>query len=137
MLQSVWSDQDATVRVGGADVPHVHQMPKPRQAGGVPIWVSGRVNANVIARVVRFGAGWIPWGDDAVDPRPGITRMRAALRDAGRSDELLVTASLPDDLTEVPALVDAGITDFRIARRASDDELADLVAAFRQASSRA
>jgi alkanesulfonate monooxygenase SsuD/methylene tetrahydromethanopterin reductase-like flavin-dependent oxidoreductase (luciferase family) len=112
-------------------------MPKPLQAGGVPIWVSGRINANVVARVVRFGAGWIPWGDDAVDPRPGIERLRAALRAAGRADDLLVTATLPDDLADVPRLVEAGITDFRIARRAGDDELAELVAEFRQASSRA
>jgi hypothetical protein len=95
------------------------------------------MNQNVIARVVRFGAGWIPWGDDAADPRPGIERLRAALRAAGRDDDLLVTASLPDELDDVPALVDAGITDFRIARRVSDHELADLVAAFRQTSSRA
>ena len=138
VLQSVWRDADAALDVGGRVVEHIHQMPKPAQPGGVPIWVSGRMNRNVVARVVRFGAGWIPWGDDATDPRPGIARLREAMAASGRDgDQLLVTASLPDDLGAVPALIDAGVTDFRINRRVGDDELAALVDEFRQTSSRA
>ena len=40
-------------------------MPKPVQPGGVPIWISGTVNATGgHAALARFGSGWIPWGDD-------------------------------------------------------------------------
>ena len=93
----------------------IHQMPKPVQAGGVPIWVSGRsTNRRVLDRVARFGSGWIPWGDDAKDPRPGIERIREAMASAGRPDDpLQVTTGLPKDLGLVPDLVAAGVTDFR------------------------
>jgi alkanesulfonate monooxygenase SsuD/methylene tetrahydromethanopterin reductase-like flavin-dependent oxidoreductase (luciferase family) len=113
-------------------------MPKPAQPGGVPVWVSGRsTNARVVERVVRFGAGWIPWGDDAQDPLAGLDRMRAALDAAGRDPaSLQVTAALPADVDEVPALAAAGITDFRIAQRVDDDDLHALVAAFRAVAGR-
>lgn len=93
----------------------IHQMPKPLQPGGVPIWVSGRsTNPRVLSRITRFGAGWIPWGDDARNPAPGIARIREALAAADRSDDhLQVTATLPTNLSDVPALAAAGITDFR------------------------
>jgi alkanesulfonate monooxygenase SsuD/methylene tetrahydromethanopterin reductase-like flavin-dependent oxidoreductase (luciferase family) len=114
-------------------------MPKPRQPGGVPVWVSGRsTNRRVLDRIARFGSGWIPWGDDAVDPAPGIARIREAMAAAGRDDDpLQVVGTLPRDLSEVPALVAAGVTDFRSRRplpddpAAVEDDLADLVQQFR------
>src|SRR5581483_76077 len=36
----------------------VHCRPRPVQAGGVPVLVSGRLNQRVLARIGRFGAGW-------------------------------------------------------------------------------
>lgn len=65
--QTVWRERSATITVGGERVEHVHQMPAPTQAGGVPIWVSGTVNRRVAQRLARYGAGWIPWGDAATD----------------------------------------------------------------------
>lgn len=113
----------------------IHQMPKPLQPGGVPIWVSGRsTNRAVIRRVARFGSGWIPWGDDADDPGPGIERLRAALEDAGRGDvDLQVTSRLPDDRARFENLMDAGVTDFRITGVPLDETaLAETVARVRE-----
>lgn len=113
----------------------IHQMPKPLQPGAVPIWVSGRsTNPAVIRRVARFGSGWIPWGDDADDPRPGIERLRAALDDVGRGDvDLQVTSRLPDDRARFEDLVDAGVTDFRITGVPLDEPaLAESVARVRE-----
>lgn len=131
--------REPVVHLPGADP--IHQMPKPLQPGGVPIWVSGRsTNRRVRERVARFGSGWIPWGDDALDPAPGIRRIRQAMADAGRAnDRLQVVAALPADLGDVPALVAAGITDFRYQRALPADPthaeelLADLVEKFRAA----
>jgi alkanesulfonate monooxygenase SsuD/methylene tetrahydromethanopterin reductase-like flavin-dependent oxidoreductase (luciferase family) len=99
-------------------------MPKPRQAGGVPIWVSGRCNPPVARRLARFGSGWIPWGEDAADPAGSIPRMRQAVDAAGgRSASLAVLAPLvlrrrPDGSLDLdastdglPSLIDAGVTD--------------------------
>jgi probable F420-dependent oxidoreductase len=154
LCQTVWRDTDATLAIGDATVEHVHQMPKPRQDGGVPIWVSGTLNPRVIARVARFGSGWIPWGPDALDPTAGIARLREALDAAGRGDvDLQVTGALPvvrgadgevdvaRTMDGVPPLVAAGLTDLRAGikvppeRSAAVDVLAPLVAAFRDAIS--
>jgi probable F420-dependent oxidoreductase len=154
VCQALWREHDATIELGGQPVEHIHQMPKPRQPGGVPIWVSGTLNPRVIARVARFGSGWIPWGPDALDPTAGLAQLRDALEAAGRTEPLQVAGTLPavkDDrggldldrtMDAVPALVDAGITDFRIPfavpreRAEAAEQLAEVVTAFRAAVGR-
>ena len=101
-------------------------MPKPVQPGGVPLWVSGRVNERVAQRLARFGSGWIPWGEDAADLPTSIPRMREAVaHEGGNADALQVAGNLSvvrrDDrsidsertMADVPQLVAAGVTDFR------------------------
>jgi len=154
VCQTVWRERDAGYDSDELHFEHIHQMPKPVQDGGVPLWISGTLNRRVIDRVVRFGAGWIPWGDDIADPAKGIGVMREALAAAGRGDDVLqVTTGLPIvkdadgnlDLARtmegVPPLVDAGITDFRVYAVPSDpseaaDFLEGLVGAFRAAVGR-
>src|SRR6476646_1149784 len=95
VCQALWRERDATVEIGGHAVEHVHQMPKPVQQGGVPLWVSGTLNPRVIARVARFGSSWIPWGPDALDPTAGLARLREAMDAAGRPEPLQVAGTLP------------------------------------------
>ena len=155
VCQTVWRERDARYESDDLRFEHIHQMPKPLQPGGVPIWVSGTLNPRVIQRVARFGSGWIPCGDDIADPAKGIRVMHEALEKAGRGDvKLQVTTGLPtvkDDaggldlartMDGVPPLVDAGITDFRVYVVPSDlsearDFLAGVVAAFRAVVGRA
>lgn len=128
MCRRLWTEPAVQLPTGP-----VHQMPKPVQPGGVPIWVSGRsTNSRVVERVVRFGSGWIPWGDDAADPTPGIQRIRRAMAEAGRNDRLEVTASLPDDRDRFARLLAAGVTDFRArVMLPTETALVDLVERFR------
>ena len=146
LCQALW--RDPVVDLPGAGP--IHMMPKPRQPGGVPIWVSGRINPNVVRRLARFGSGWIPWGDDAADPATAIPRMRAAVTDAGGDPAALqVVGTLRmarDDaghvdvatsVARVPALVDAGVTDVRVQLRPDDLDrarLEQLVAGFRESA---
>jgi probable F420-dependent oxidoreductase len=114
VCQTLWRETDARYESPELQFAHIHQMPKPLQPGGVPIWVSGRINPRVIRRVVQFGSGWIPWGDDAKDPAQGVAVLRDALTQAGRDPSALqVTATLPMEMDDVPAMMAAGITDFR------------------------
>ena len=154
VCHALWTAPVASLADAESSFDSIHAMPKPAQPGGVPIWVSGRINPKTIARVVRFGTGWIPWGDDGVDPRPGVTTLRSALAAAGRDgDSLLVQGTLPVVATPdgvdidatmagVPALVDAGITDFRFRTKWPDDIaqlerlLADTTRAFRRVTCR-
>ena len=127
VCQTLWREPRAKVELDGLGFEAIHMMPKPRQPGGVPIWVSGRVNERVARRVARFGSGWIPWGEDADDPAASIPRMRDAVASAGgNADALQVAGNLPvvrrDDrsidpeptMANVPQLVATGVTDLRV-----------------------
>src|SRR5262249_892046 len=78
VCQALWREPRAEVDLPGLAFDAIHMMPKPLQPGGVPIWVSGRVNQRVARRLARFGSGWIPWGEDADDLAGSIPRMREA-----------------------------------------------------------
>jgi probable F420-dependent oxidoreductase len=155
VCERLWTHQTADYRSEELSFDNIHAMPKPTQTGGVPVWVSGRANNRVVDRLVRFGVGWIPWGDDIADPVPGITRIRAALTDAGRdAAELQVQGVLPvvrtaerdvnleATMAGLAPLLDAGVTDFKAylrltgGRQQTLDELSPLVAAFRAAVGR-
>jgi probable F420-dependent oxidoreductase len=155
VCQTLWRDSPARFESDELRFESIHCMPHPVQAGGVPIWVSGTVNRRVIDRLARFGSGWIPWGPAARDLTSSIVEVRDALAAAGRDPTgLQVTGSLPTAtgpdgkpdlggiMDVVPALVDAGVTDFRIGLRlpedpaAVTDHLSEVVGLFRAAVGR-
>lgn len=122
---------------GVVDLPtgRIHQMPKPLQPGGVPIWVGGRSsNPRMVERLVRFGSGWIPWGEDATEPRDGVRRIREAMDTAGReADVLRVSGALPAEEDRFVELLDSGVTDFRIPNsNGSESEIAETIEQFHQ-----
>jgi probable F420-dependent oxidoreductase len=150
VCQTLWREQRARYSSPELEFEHIHQMPKPHQPGGVPIWVSGTVNKRVATRLARFGSGWIPWGDAAGDLTTGIPRMAEAVAAAGGDlTGMQITGRVPtvkgDDgspdlartMDAVPALAEAGVTDFRIAvpvpteLDAATERFAEVVAAFR------
>jgi probable F420-dependent oxidoreductase len=153
VCQALWRNETANYDSDELSFSHIHQMPKPTQPGGVPIWVSGTVNGRSMDRLARYGSGWIPWGDDAADVADGIARMRAAVTDRGRDpgDIGVVGTLVPvrdsdkrvdlaQTMASVPPFREAGVTDFRIAlpvpseQAALTDYLGEVVAAFRSAS---
>lgn len=153
VCQVLWSQQRAGFSDPELTFDAIHQMPKPLQPGGVPIWVSGRVGPRVVERVARFGHGWIPWGDDAADPVAGAMRMRRALTDAGHDPaglEIVGKLPVPDTSADgiaaamdaVGPQIDAGITDLRLGLRLPGesseavDVLGRVVAAFRDVTGR-
>ena len=100
-------------------------MPKPTQKPGVPLWVSGTVNKRSMTRLAKFGNGWIPWGEDAINISNGIESMREVVSALGRDpSSIAVVGTLPivreEDtinieatMENVPSLVASGVTDFR------------------------
>jgi probable F420-dependent oxidoreductase len=126
VCQTLWREPSAKVDLDGLAFEAIHMMPKPRQPGGVPVWVSGRLNERVAHRLARFGSGWIPWGEDAADLAASIPRMREAVAAAkGDAGVIQVAGTLPtvrreDGSVDLDAtmdrtipLVEAGVTDFR------------------------
>lgn len=154
VCRTLWTESVADHDSAELHFERIHQMPKPVTPGGVPLWVSGTVNARSMRRLARFGSGWIPWGADAADPAAGIARMRAAVAEHGRDPaDLGVVGTLrvpttddgaPDPeaaMAGVGALLDAGVTDVRLGMAVPDDPamaadvLGRAVASFRTLSS--
>lgn len=147
VCQTLWREQRADFASPELTFEGIHAMPKPAQPGGLPIWVSGRVNERVARRLARFGHGWIPWGEDAADLVASIPRMRAAVEHAGGDPGFAVVGALPAlrgpdgsvdaaaTLARVPELAAAGVTDFLVQGRAPESTAAaaDLYGALVQA----
>jgi probable F420-dependent oxidoreductase len=152
---ALWTEPVVNYESPGLTFERIHMMPKPLQPGGVPIWVSGRINARVVDRLCRFGLRWIPWGDDAAELEKSIATMRDRIAATGVApDGLQVVANLRVYRTDagdidhertfapVPGLVAAGATDFlaRFPPRPPDAEteasLREFVAGFRALTGR-
>jgi probable F420-dependent oxidoreductase len=150
VCQTLWREQRAQYDSELLQFDNIHMMPKPAQAGGVPLWISGTVNDLVARRLARFGSGWIPWGPASRDIVTGAKQMGEALAAHGRDiADLQIVGSVavvrdsagapdfPRSMEALPPLVEAGVTDFRIHLPASSDagadaaQLVDAVAAFR------
>jgi probable F420-dependent oxidoreductase len=154
ICHALWSQMRADFTSPTLRFQRIHMMPKPMQAGGVPIWVSGSVNPRVARRLARYGARWIPWLAPAADLAAEVARMREALDRAGGDHASLqvvgtLTAGSDEDgrldiagtVARVPALIAAGATDVRLTLRVPDDpgqhfeQVSAVVAAFRAVTS--
>jgi probable F420-dependent oxidoreductase len=151
VCERLWRASRATYDSEELRFDGIHMMPKPIAPDGVPIWVSGTLNDRVIARIARFGAGWIPWGAELGDLASAIPRMREGVAALGRDPSRIgVVGSIvvvPDGhgrvdaaaaMAAVPDMVTIGITDLRLfmtmpaSRTELADRLGELAAAFRE-----
>jgi probable F420-dependent oxidoreductase len=127
VCQTLWREPRAAYRSDELSFEAIHQMPKPLQEGGVPIWVSGTPNKAVARRLATYGSGWIPWGPAMADPISGVAQMRELVEAAGGDPSSLQvlgyatvvrrgdgSVDLDATMESVPALVEAGITDVRL-----------------------
>jgi probable F420-dependent oxidoreductase len=83
VCQTLWTEQRASYDSPELTFDGIHQMPKPLQPGGIPIWISGTVNKRVARRLSKFGYRWIPWGPAITDLEGAIRAMKQAIVDAG------------------------------------------------------
>ncbi len=151
VCQLLWTEQRAAYSSPELTFTDIHQMPKPVQPGGIPIWISGTVNKRVARRLSSFGTRWIPWGPAIVNLEESVATMKQAIADAGgdpaglevQGTALLRRAddgSLDVDASLGPALkqIASGATDVRFGGSLPDDtqqagdEFAELVSAFRE-----
>lgn len=126
VCQELWRSTTANYSSPELQFENIHQMPKPRQEGGIPIWVSGTINARVVRRLADYGSGWIPWGPDGADLPGSIPRLRAAIEAAGGDPDVQVQGhaiAVRDESGELDLhatfaastpLIEAGVTDLRI-----------------------
>ncbi len=127
VCQTLWTQHSADYAAPELTFERIHQMPKPVQPHGIPVWVSGTVNDAVARRLHRFGTGWIPWGPAIADPAGAIAAMKDRIAALGGDPAGLQvlghahTVKRPDGGVDVDAtvasavpLIAAGVTDVRV-----------------------
>ncbi len=153
VCQTLWTEQRASYSSEELSFDGIHQMPKPVQTAGVPLWISGTVNNAVARRIARFGSGWIPWGSAYADIPASIAAMKDKIVEFGGDPSDLQVQGVarvvkgdngsidyPASAAAVPALVEAGVTDIRFPASLTADPdraldiMSSLVAAFRDAT---
>jgi probable F420-dependent oxidoreductase len=153
VCQLLWTQQRAVYDSPELTFDGIHQMPKPLQPGGIPVWISGTVNKRVARRLASFGTRWIPWGRDIAHLEESIPAMKQAIADVGGDpSDLQVqgTAMLKSDsngvldvdasVAVVPMQIANGATDIRFGGPLPKDlaqateQLSELVSAFRSAT---
>jgi probable F420-dependent oxidoreductase len=153
VCQTLWRESPAYCSSENLSFGPVHSYPHPVQTAGVPIWISGTLNSRVVSRIARFATGWMPWGDEMIDPAAAVPRLRESLAALGRdprgvrvlgalrlTEGRSGTLDLDRTMEQVPSHLDAGITDFtlggRVPRSAAEgaDVLPAVVEAFRAAA---
>ena len=155
VCQTLWRDESAKHHGEHYQFEKIHLNPKPLHACGVPFWISGTLNPNVLRRIVKYGSGWIPWGPDGMNPIEGLKKIHEALAKAGRSLEGFESTSyipvaygankkvdVEKTMSVVAPMVAGGLTDLRItldlptSEAAVEDLLTPLVQAFRRNAGR-
>jgi probable F420-dependent oxidoreductase len=153
VCQTLWRESPAYCSSENLSFGPVHSYPHPVRTAGVPIWISGTLNSRVVSRIARFATGWMPWGDEMIDPAAAVPRLRESLAALGRdprgvrvlgalrlTEGRSGTLDLDRTMEQVPSHLDAGITDFtlggRVPRSAAEgaDVLPAVVEAFRAAA---
>jgi probable F420-dependent oxidoreductase len=138
--KALWSEQPASFESPTVRFQDVVQVPAPVQPGGVPLWFGIAAGERNCRRIAELGAGWVPISVDPGAIAPGVARLRAAFRAAGRDPaELGVRAGIrpcfasdgrPDleaTLAQVPALEEAGVGCIELQPMVFCRERADLV----------
>ncbi|HEX9969504.1 MAG TPA: LLM class F420-dependent oxidoreductase [Acidimicrobiales bacterium] len=108
-LRALWAPGAASYEGRYTSFGPVHSLPKPAQAGGVPIVVGGHSEA-AARRAGRLGDGFFPARGD-LDSLPGLfDAMRKAAVDAGRDpDAIEITAGGAMDVEGAKRYADLGV----------------------------
>jgi probable F420-dependent oxidoreductase len=85
----------------------IHCHPRPTREAGVPLWIGGSLTDRNLARVVRWGSGWIPAPvDGPTEVAEGVQRLRVALAGAGRDPASVRVRVAPPAVRDAEGRVD-------------------------------
>ena len=106
--RALWGPSPASFASQTVSFNDIYCEPKPRQAGGPPVFFSGTLTARNVRRIVELGDGWIPiMGERLEGIRAGIEVLRDALAQHGRDPSTLrvrSTARIARDATSAADL---------------------------------
>jgi probable F420-dependent oxidoreductase len=100
--RTLWREQPASFSGRFFQFSPLGMMPKPAQAGGIPIYIGGN-SRPAIRRAARLGDGWQPFKLTPEELEPGLALLREQAEKLGRSlDGFTVSLRLGLRLTAGP-----------------------------------
>jgi probable F420-dependent oxidoreductase len=107
----LWGPSPASFASPTVSFKDIYCEPKPRQAGGPPVFFSGTLTARNVRRIVELGEGWIPiMGERLEGIRAGIELLREALAQHGRDPSTLRVRSTARIVTDEAGAADLDAT---------------------------
>lgn len=92
--RALWADAPASFRSTTVSFDALWCLPRPVQPAGPPLWLGGALGERNLARLVEYGAGWMPIGaPDAL--ADDVARLHEALRSAGRDPAAIAVRATP------------------------------------------
>lgn len=85
VLQALWTDPVVDFAGRYHALPDVGILPLPVQRP-IPLWFGGHA-PQVLQRVAKYGAGWLPGFREAAQARDALTQLSAEVEAAGRSPD--------------------------------------------------
>jgi probable F420-dependent oxidoreductase len=114
LMRAAWTTDPVTFESRHYSVRDVHVLPKPRQAGGIPVWIGGHTDA-AIRRAGTLGDAWHPIAmrpPATLRPREyaeRVTQLRAWAERAGRDpSSVALTLRAPMEVRPRAAAVPGG-----------------------------
>jgi len=94
--RALWTGGPVSFRSETVSFEDLVCLPRPRQAGGPPLWLGMAASERNAARFAELGAGWLPMETEPGAIARGVERLRRAYERAGRDPGTLgVRANAP------------------------------------------
>ncbi len=108
-MKEIWNNDEAEYHGEFVDFDPIWCWPKPKQAGGPPVWM-GANSKWVFDRVAEYCEGWMPIGGSGSG---GMASLRDACeaRDRDPASVTLALFGAPDDLDALKGRIDQGFTE--------------------------
>jgi probable F420-dependent oxidoreductase len=108
-MKAIWTQDEAEYHGDFVDFDPIWSWPKPKQAGGPPIWM-GANSKWVFDRVADYCDGWMPIGGPGSG---GMANLKAACDRAGRdvNDITLALFGAPRDADQLKGRLEQGFTE--------------------------
>jgi probable F420-dependent oxidoreductase len=124
----LWTTAPASFHSKTVNFDAMHCSPRPGPTERIPIWFGGQFTPKLIRRVTTLGDGWLLYGGLGLSleqKKKAIATLKEHCAAAGRPPDTLelcdevrpIESSVERTVEQIPALVEAGVTNVRMHLR--------------------
>jgi probable F420-dependent oxidoreductase len=90
VIRALWTQERAAHHGSLWDFEGITFSPKPRNAGGIPLWVGGGTSPSVLRRAALLGDGWHATGMSREEFSAGVETVRRMAGEGGKDPSKLI-----------------------------------------------